>query len=88
MNKPIYVVYNPDTCQILHTSKSKGGATRIANKLTDEGQNVKVLPKMMFDANVDHKITVRNLMNGQPVEILASQAGSCCDPSTETYWSM
>lgn len=30
---------------------------------------------------------VRNLMTGQDMEILASTP-TCCDPSTETYWSM
>lgn len=30
---------------------------------------------------------VTSLMSGQEVEILASTP-HCCDPSTETYWSM
>jgi len=31
--------------------------------------------------------TVTNLMSGQPVEI-AEDTPLCCDPSSETYWSM
>lgn len=31
--------------------------------------------------------TVVNLMSGKPVEIAYNTPG-CCDPSTETYWSM
>ena len=31
--------------------------------------------------------TVTNLMSGKPVEIAYNTPG-CCDPSTETYWSM
>ena len=31
--------------------------------------------------------TVVNLMSGRPVEIAYNTPG-CCDPSTETYWSM
>lgn len=35
-----------------------------------------------------YKVTVKNLMTGLPVEIRLSDAGTCCDPSTERYWSM
>lgn len=31
--------------------------------------------------------TVRSLMNGKPVRI-SKDTPFCCDPSTETYWSM
>lgn len=30
---------------------------------------------------------VRNLMSGEEIEI-AADTPWCCDPSTETYWSM
>ena len=30
----------------------------------------------------------KNLMSGTTFMIEASQAGGCCDPSTERYWSM
>jgi hypothetical protein len=33
-------------------------------------------------------VTVTNLLTGQPTEIPKTQAGTCCDPSTERYWSM
>lgn len=33
------------------------------------------------------KITVRNLMTGKPVEIDADTP-NCCNPASETYWSM
>jgi hypothetical protein len=32
--------------------------------------------------------TVKNLMTGQPVEILTEHVGSFMDPSQERYWSM
>lgn len=32
-------------------------------------------------------ITVKSLMNGQDVQI-AADTPLCCDPSSETYWSM
>lgn len=33
-------------------------------------------------------VTVKNLMTGADIEIPASNAGTCADPSTERYWSM
>ncbi len=33
------------------------------------------------------KITVKNLMSGKPVEIDADTPW-CCNPASETYWSM
>lgn len=35
----------------------------------------------------DPMVEVINMMSGKPVKIRKSEAGSCCDPSTETYWS-
>jgi hypothetical protein len=36
----------------------------------------------------DPYVEVKNLMSGKPVMIRKSEAGTCVDPSTETYWSM
>lgn len=36
----------------------------------------------------DKKVSVKNLMTGKSVEILESDRGSVCDPSTERFWSM
>ena len=41
-----------------------------------------------FHNEVDHMVTVKNLMSGTEVQIRASDEGGCCDPSTERYWSM
>ncbi len=32
--------------------------------------------------------TVISLQTGKPVQIPLASVGSCCDPSTERYWSM
>jgi len=32
--------------------------------------------------------TVKSLMNGKEVQIREEARGTCCDPSTETFWSM
>ena len=39
-------------------------------------------------AALDTEVEVKSMMNGAPVQILKSQVGTCCDPSTERYWSM
>ena len=44
--------------------------------------------EMYFYKHIDKMVTVPNLMSGKPVEIRESEAGGCCDPSTERYWSM
>lgn len=33
-------------------------------------------------------VTVKNLMTGKDIKIDAKSKGTCCDPSTETYWCM
>jgi hypothetical protein len=33
-------------------------------------------------------VTVKNMMSGKDVVLRQSDVGGCCDPSTETYWSM
>ena len=37
---------------------------------------------------IDPMVEVTNLMSGKKVLIRKSERGGCCDPSTETYWSM
>jgi hypothetical protein len=34
------------------------------------------------------KVTVKNLMSGEAVEIPLNDVGGPCDPSTEKYWTM
>jgi hypothetical protein len=40
-----------------------------------------------FERSFVRKTVVKNLMSGQPVEI-TTDTPHCCDPSSETYWSM
>ena len=37
-----------------------------------------------------HPVETRNLLNPEagPIKISAADRGGCCDPGTETYWSM
>jgi hypothetical protein len=40
-----------------------------------------------YSKNVVYTKTVKNLISGKEIEI-PSNTPYCCDPSTETYWSM
>ena len=43
-------------------------------------------PMFKFEINPTYK-TVKSLMTGEDVQI-AADTPRCCDPSSETYWSM
>lgn len=49
--------------------------------------NLKTEWNYWCDANLPGTKMVRNLMSGKMVEI-PTDTPFCCDPSTETYWSM
>lgn len=69
---------------------AKSAITRISKLLANWGREVpsfEVMETAAYRAQVP-MITVTNLMTGKPVTIPADQRGSCCDPSTERYWSM
>lgn len=47
----------------------------------------KVIPFEDYQ-RLDTMVTVTNMMSGKDCLIDVNDAGGCCDPSTETYWSM
>ena len=52
------------------------------------GPNYAILEDSVFNSLYNQKVAVVNLMNGKEVYINRQDVGGCCDPSTETYWSM
>lgn len=52
------------------------------------GKDAHRFVKFRLICNRDEMVTVHNLQSGKPVQISAYDKGGCCDPSTETYWSM
>jgi len=45
-------------------------------------------PSHQFEISFDEKyMTVKNLMSGKDV-VIAKDTPHCCNPSSETYWSM
>jgi hypothetical protein len=49
--------------------------------------NCKVSTLEFYNANVRTTKVVRNLLSGKEV-VIDVNTPACCDPSTETYWSM
>lgn len=41
-----------------------------------------------FDRLYNKKVLTTSLMTGKDVYIREQDKGGCCDPATETYWSM
>ena len=58
--------------------------TRLCRKAGYSVSQLTIVPR---DTYVAPKITVKNLMTGQHVEIDADTPW-CCNPASESYWSM
>ena len=63
---------------------AQGTRTRLCRKA---GWTVSELNIVSRDTYRSPKMTVKNLMSGAPVEIDADTPW-CCNPASETYWSM
>ena len=63
---------------------AQGTRTRLCRKA---GWTVSELNIVSRDTYRTPKMTVKNLMTGAPVEIDADTPW-CCNPASETYWSM
>jgi hypothetical protein len=68
--------------------KTHGAAQATRTRLCRKaGWTVDQLNIVSRDTYRTPKMTVKNLMNGAPVEIDADTPW-CCNPASETYWSM
>jgi len=50
-------------------------------------QHLRIMSAEEFHAT-EPMVETFNLKNGKKLMIRASEKGGCCDPGTETYWSM
>jgi hypothetical protein len=93
-----YVVYHINSTQRIKNFKSESGAKRSTTCMNRNAANSKyasldgISPYAYtdlenYEKNVVYKKKVINLMSGKEIEI-DSNTPHCCDPSTETYWSM
>jgi len=65
-----------------------GGARRAAtrNNKKNDGREYVAMSDAEYKAQLP-KITVKNMMTGIDV-VIDADTPLCCDPSSETYWSM
>jgi hypothetical protein len=91
-----FVVYHVASTQIIRETKSEAGAKRSTtcynrNALRDKNVTVPPYAWTAYDKYremIDGKtMKVRNLMTGKEVEIPVDTPW-CCNPASETYWSM
>lgn len=96
-----YVAYHKDTTRYLcrhpntKTNKeafesqgaAKAAITREARRGAINAADFLVANNVDFYNNIEKKEIVRNLMSGKDVEQRVNTP-LCCDPSSETYWSM
>lgn len=87
---PKFVVYVPTAFEKVSTHETERGAkiaaTRAAKKTNKELVVITVEEYREAMKKVPTKKVI-NLMSGKEVEIPINTP-ACCDPSTETYWSL
>ena len=96
----MFVAFHKDTTKVLRVIRrgywddaiyeTKGACTRAINKAAEQGrikaEDYVVEPYGNFKQE-EKMMTVKSLMTGADVTIPVNTP-RCCDPSTETYWSM
>lgn len=86
-----YVLYNTQTEYQVGTFQTERGAKISRAAFYKRGQYVDKLSIMEyseFQEKFNGYVTVKNYLSGKEVQIRKQDVGSCCDPSTERYWSM
>jgi hypothetical protein len=96
-----YVVYHKATTRFLRILRNgywedakfategaaKAALTRLEKKGAIERESLAIAESSVFHTTIEKTETVYNLMSGKPV-IQSVNTPLCCDPSSETYWSM
>lgn len=80
----MYVVYETGSMRLVKTYVYAGAAHNYLLKL---GAGYSVTDMETFRSLPVPTKKVRNLMSGKEIEIPVNTP-HCCDPSTETYWSI
>lgn len=84
-----YVVYHIFTTQLVKVFDKKSSAKRsttCANRNAGY-YSYAYCPQDYYYSDIVKTKKVKSLMTGKEIEI-PSNTPRCCDPSTETYWSM
>lgn len=84
-----YVIYNTDNNRQVRLFKTERGAKVSLAAYERKGySNLKIMKGSDFNAKFNRWTVTKNLLSGREVLIREQDVGTCCDPSTETYWSM
>lgn len=96
-----YVVYEKESTKRIdglnggpkHTSFATMGAAKAARtrflkaQLVYGPDDILIEESSKFYNEIEKDVEVKNLMSGQPTKIKANTPW-CCNPASETYWSM
>lgn len=92
-----FVIYNIETTCILRKNwydepyaterAAKAGLTRSVKAGKAVREQYAIADTKTFHETIEKKVTRVNLLSGKEFEIPINTP-MCCDPSTETYWSM
>lgn len=84
-----YVLYNTETRRAVRSFETERGAKISLASFTRKGfSNLAIMEDSIFQEKYNKWTTVKNMLSGREVRIREQEVGGCCDPSTETYWSM
>lgn len=84
-----YFVYHKETTQLIKQFNTHSGAKRSMTCMNRNANSdvYAVAEQEYYYKNIVWRKKVKSLMTGEEVEI-DSNTPRCCDPSSETYWSM
>lgn len=85
-----YTIYHIDTKRSVGWKETERGAkiSLAAWNRRSGADNYAILDDRTFNRLYNQKVAVKNLLSGREVYINQQDVGGCCDPSTESYWSM
>ena len=86
-----YVIYNKKSTRVIQTYDTLRGAKSVLTRKVNLGEIQReenaIASMKEFVENIEQKRSSINLMTGKEV-VLPVNTPLCCDPSSETYWSM
>lgn len=90
-----FVIYNKESTILARLKRdyyrteraAKAALTRAHNDGQLNREDFAIADAKTFRESIEKKKIVHNLMSGMEMEISVNTP-ACCDPSTETYWSM
>lgn len=85
-----YVIYHIDTKFRVGWKRTlKGAKISVAAWNRRSGAvNYSIMDEDIFQNLYNQMVLTTNAITGKSVWIRAQDKGGCCDPATETYWSM